>query len=152
MPPSAVSSFRWTVWDPLLLSSQIICLQSALYALLGLLFLFTNAILGIDSHLGLLFDFRQMRLDTVTGWVVSLWTLSAGCFGWVSFFCRYFIQRRFHGKCSFGLLHLGMVALNGRCLWLAQVNEPGRTPLESFHITNTPPPPASIPDHTYCFF
>lgn len=51
-------AFRTTQWDPLLLITQIICIQSSLYFTLGILVLVGSLISGTSYGLDLIFEYH----------------------------------------------------------------------------------------------
>jgi hypothetical protein len=64
-------TFRTTVWDPLLIISQIIALQALYYTSISIITLFTLLITGTDITLDHLLDYREFRIDTVLGWTIG---------------------------------------------------------------------------------
>ncbi|CAG8643710.1 12236_t:CDS:10 [Funneliformis mosseae] len=64
-------TFRTTVWDPLLILSQIIALQTLYYTSISLITLFTLLVTGTDITLDHLLDYREFRADTVLGWTIG---------------------------------------------------------------------------------
>ncbi|KAF8569786.1 hypothetical protein P879_03691 [Paragonimus westermani] len=73
--------FRSNVWDPILIVSQIICMQCLFYVSSGLL-LVLCALLFLDAgpHLGWLFDDREVRLGKPSGQCVFVIFLLAPVF------------------------------------------------------------------------
>ncbi|CAB4374498.1 unnamed protein product [Rhizophagus irregularis] len=66
-----IQTFRTTVWDPLLIISQIIALQTLYYTSISIITLFTLLITGTDITLDHLLDYREFRADTVLGWTIG---------------------------------------------------------------------------------
>ncbi|CAJ0626469.1 12630_t:CDS:2 [Entrophospora sp. SA101] len=74
-------TFRTTVWDPILIVSQIIALQTLYYTSISTIALFTLLISGNDITLDHLFDYREFRTDTVLGWTLGFAWLSNSIVG-----------------------------------------------------------------------
>ncbi|CAG8505153.1 14565_t:CDS:2 [Acaulospora morrowiae] len=64
-------TFRTTAWDPLLIVSQILALQTLYYTSISIITLFTLLISGNDITLDFLLDYREFRADTVLGWTIG---------------------------------------------------------------------------------
>ncbi|KAF0506717.1 integral membrane protein [Gigaspora margarita] len=64
-------TFRTTVWDPILIISQIIALQALYYTSISIITLFTLLLTGKDITLDHLLDYREFRADTVLGWTIG---------------------------------------------------------------------------------
>lgn len=82
---TSTPGFRITTWDPLLIISQIICLQTLYYSTLCFILLFLDILLGYTVSLDQVLLFEEVRFDTATGWGVALaYILTAGM-GWVHY-------------------------------------------------------------------
>lgn len=58
--------FRVTVWDPALILSQIVCIQSCFYFTFGALLILTALGTGIDVNLFNVFSHKVSR-----GWIID---------------------------------------------------------------------------------
>ncbi|RUS17023.1 hypothetical protein BC937DRAFT_90521 [Endogone sp. FLAS-F59071] len=78
MPPKPSTNFRLTVWDPLLIVSQIIALQALYYFSASLLTLFFLLLTGSEITLDYILNYREIRSDTVMGWTIGLaWLINS---------------------------------------------------------------------------
>lgn len=64
------SGFRISAWDPILIISQIISLQTAYYLSISLVLLFVQLLTGGGLTLDKILSWREIRLDTGVGWGV----------------------------------------------------------------------------------
>ena len=92
MASSSGSQFRGTVWDPVLIIAQMLALQSFYYVFFTLFVLFAALVTGSELSLGLVFDARGQRGDTLLAWLVVLGQLCAAALG-----CALFIFATFFG-------------------------------------------------------
>ncbi|KAK9765988.1 hypothetical protein K7432_005249 [Basidiobolus ranarum] len=75
------STFRATTWDPLLIISQIVTLQSLCYLSAALITLIVDGLTGADITLDNLLNFREYRGDTMFGWTLATGWLTNSVFG-----------------------------------------------------------------------
>ncbi|CEG76440.1 hypothetical protein RMATCC62417_11337 [Rhizopus microsporus] len=74
----AVSSFRSSRWDPILIIAQIAALQSIIYIILSIILLAATILTGTELSLDLIFVDTEIRADTGFGWTVLIvWMVSA---------------------------------------------------------------------------
>ncbi|CAG8846008.1 1466_t:CDS:2, partial [Gigaspora margarita] len=77
-------TFRTTVWDPILIISQIIALQALYYTSISIITLFTLLLTGKDITLDHLLDYREFRADTVLGWTIGFAWIANSVVGYYS--------------------------------------------------------------------
>ncbi|ORX91292.1 hypothetical protein K493DRAFT_286975 [Basidiobolus meristosporus CBS 931.73] len=77
----AKSTFRATTWDPILIISQIVTLQSLCYLSASLIILIVDGLTGADITLDNLLNFREYRGDTIFGWTLTAGWLANSVFG-----------------------------------------------------------------------
>ncbi|KAF7722152.1 hypothetical protein EC973_003665 [Apophysomyces ossiformis] len=71
------SSFRTSVWDPILIIAQIVSFQSLFYIVLSLLLLIAFALGGTEFTLDSILGDEGIRTDTVSGWALGfIWLLN----------------------------------------------------------------------------
>ncbi|XP_037085906.1 protein SYS1 homolog [Pollicipes pollicipes] len=71
--------FRYTKWDPVLIISQIVCLQALYYVTLGVCLVFLNMLTGGLLSLDSIFNFEVLNLSEGHGRVVAIaFVLNAG--------------------------------------------------------------------------
>lgn len=75
MPPISSSSFRVTVWDPLLIISQIICLQSSYYLTSSILISIFTFLMGQSITLNHVLGYTYLNGGNALGWVLGLCVL-----------------------------------------------------------------------------
>ncbi|KAG0173121.1 hypothetical protein DFQ28_009626 [Apophysomyces sp. BC1034] len=74
----ASTSFRTSVWDPILIIAQIISFQSLYYIVLSLLLLVAFALGGTEFTLDSILGDQEIRTDTVSGWALGfIWLVNA---------------------------------------------------------------------------
>ncbi|KAI9006943.1 integral membrane protein S linking to the trans Golgi network-domain-containing protein [Hyaloraphidium curvatum] len=74
-------SFRAAGWDPLLIIAQIVGLQAAWYASASVVVLVAEVFSGSPVTLRHLLDFRELRLDSLFGWLLLIAHLSNAALG-----------------------------------------------------------------------
>lgn len=63
-------NFRYTRWDPILISSQIVAIQSTYYTTLGLLFYIFANLTGHLASLDQIFSVNILSFRTTVGWLI----------------------------------------------------------------------------------
>ncbi|KAG0213458.1 hypothetical protein BGX28_004313 [Mortierella sp. GBA30] len=75
---STSSSFRATQWDPVLILSQIVCLQSIWYVSVATLIYTFSVFSGADITLDAILNYREIRADNAQGMLLGLaWLLNS---------------------------------------------------------------------------
>ncbi|KAG9320592.1 hypothetical protein KVV02_006932 [Mortierella alpina] len=75
---STSSSFRATQWDPVLILSQIVCLQSIWYVSVATIIYAFSAFSGADITLDAILNYREIRADNAQGMLLGLaWLLNS---------------------------------------------------------------------------
>ncbi|KAF9571497.1 hypothetical protein EC968_000460 [Mortierella alpina] len=75
---STSSSFRATQWDPVLILSQIVCLQSIWYVSVATIIYIFSALSGADISLDAILNYRDIRADNAQGMLLGLaWLLNS---------------------------------------------------------------------------
>ncbi|GJJ69164.1 protein SYS1 [Entomortierella parvispora] len=75
---SNTSSFRATQWDPVLILSQIVCLQAIWYISISTIVYIFSKLSGTDLTLDAILNFREIRADNAQGMVLGLaWLLNS---------------------------------------------------------------------------
>ncbi|KAL1914292.1 uncharacterized protein VTP21DRAFT_9030 [Calcarisporiella thermophila] len=85
------SSFRTTTWDPILIISQIVSLQSLYYVTGTTLILLVLLLMGGELTLDRVLNYEDYRADTVMGWTLSVVWIMNACIG--VFLLLYIVQR-----------------------------------------------------------
>ncbi|CAO3567254.1 unnamed protein product [Mortierella alpina] len=75
---STSSSFRATQWDPVLILSQIVCLQSIWYVSVATIIYIVSGFSGADITLDAILNYREIRADNAQGMLLGLaWLLNS---------------------------------------------------------------------------
>ncbi|KAG0048312.1 hypothetical protein BGZ83_006710 [Gryganskiella cystojenkinii] len=75
---SSNSSFRATQWDPVLILSQIVCLQAIWYISISTIVYIFSKLSGTDITLDAILNFREIRADNAQGMLLGLaWLLNS---------------------------------------------------------------------------
>ncbi|KAF9962921.1 hypothetical protein BGZ70_007793 [Mortierella alpina] len=75
---STSSSFRATQWDPVLILSQIACLQSIWYVSVATIIYIFSGFSGADITLDAILNYREIRADNAQGMLLGLaWLLNS---------------------------------------------------------------------------
>ncbi|XP_053962748.1 protein SYS1 homolog [Anastrepha obliqua] len=100
-------TFRNTQWDPMLLITQIISMQSCIYFTLGLLVFFANILAGDNYTLDNVFEYHEIHISDAGGRLIILaFVLNS----FVASLALWFIVRRaklcLDFSCTFHFIHL----------------------------------------------
>ncbi|XP_067616133.1 protein SYS1 homolog [Eurosta solidaginis] len=100
-------TFRNTQWDPLLLITQIISMQSCLYFTLGLLVFFANILAGDNYTLDNVFEYHEIHISNAGGRLIILAFVLNSFVASLALWC---IVRRaklcLDFSCTYHILHL----------------------------------------------
>jgi hypothetical protein len=64
--------FRYTVWDPFMIISQILTLQCIFYVSLGLWLSFFDLVAGNDKSLDQIFKYQELQFSSFNGKIVGV--------------------------------------------------------------------------------
>ncbi|XP_011501092.1 PREDICTED: protein SYS1 homolog [Ceratosolen solmsi marchali] len=110
--------FRKTTWDPILIISQIIAVQSVIYSILGIWIIIIATLLGTTKSLDYVFQYKEIHVRDFSGYLVIIIFIFNSIIGSIALW--YLVQRTkqcMDFACTAHLIHL-------ICCWIYNGNFP----------------------------